>query len=216
MARDAVARRVERVATIGGGGGGGMFRVVLLRWRLDLVANGEGMTAAFLSLDVGLALVVRAGAAGVALALVVRAGTAGGAPAVMDWAIAVADDAPAMRAVVARRMRSFMVVHQSKDRTVDPSCDAEAARGMTRRPCDLPYHPAPGPILQPLCTDPHAGLPCAEGSPLIQINTAAGSGPTEKREQGAGPTTVCQCRGNRSGGIAGAEAGTWRAGRLRC
>ena len=45
------------MATIGGGGGGGMFRVVLLRWRLDLVANGEGTTEAFLSLDVGLALV---------------------------------------------------------------------------------------------------------------------------------------------------------------
>jgi hypothetical protein len=47
-----------------------MFRVVLLRWRLDLVANGEAMTAALLSLDVALALVDPAGTAGVALALV--------------------------------------------------------------------------------------------------------------------------------------------------
>jgi hypothetical protein len=70
LARDAVARRGERVAAIGGGGGGGMFRVVLLRWRLDLVANGEAMTAALLSLDVALALVDPAGTAGVALALV--------------------------------------------------------------------------------------------------------------------------------------------------
>jgi hypothetical protein len=69
MARDD-DRREERVATTGGGGGGGMFRVVLLRWRLDLVANGEVASEEFLSLDAGLGLVDRAGTAGVALALV--------------------------------------------------------------------------------------------------------------------------------------------------
>jgi hypothetical protein len=67
---------------------------------------------------------------------------------------------------------------------------------------------------------PVYGSPCLpavrRGSSLIQINTDDGMGPTENREQGAGPTTVCQCRGTRSAGMAGAEAGTWRAGRLRC
>jgi hypothetical protein len=162
------------MATTGGGGGGGML-LPLFRWRPGFGTNGEDTSEPFRSLDVGLATVDGAGAAGVGVAIVDGAGAASVALALVDgvdaggvgiapvdWAVAVADDAPAMRAVVARRMRSFMVVHQSKDRAEDPSCGPEAARGMTRRPCGVSYHPSPGPILQPLYTDLHARLVCAE------------------------------------------------------
>jgi hypothetical protein len=51
------------------------------------------------------------------------------------------------------------------------------------------------PMYEPPC------LPASRrGSPLIRINTAAGTGVRENREQGAGAATVCQCRGDRSSG----------------